>query len=104
MKVVMSGCESLSGSITESITQTSEDIRIRFKRTMASARRLQTSKTIEDLSELPHLLIIHDSRSDLGSLVARCAFHTQNPLMERLARDSVVGQFDVDAVSFLEEE
>lgn len=50
-----------------------------------------------------YLLVVHDSRSDLRGLVTRCAFHTQHPLMERLTRDPVVRQFDVDRIPLLEE-
>lgn len=50
-----------------------------------------------------YLLIIHDAWSDLRSLVARCAFNSQSPLMEGLSRDPIVRQFNIDRVLHLEE-
>lgn len=45
-----------------------------------------------------HLLVVDDAGPDLGGLVARCALHTQRALVERLPRDAVVGELDVDVL------
>lgn len=50
-----------------------------------------------------YLLIIHNAWSDLRSLVARCAFNSQSPLMEGLSRDAIVRQLNIDRVLHLED-
>lgn len=45
-----------------------------------------------------HLLVVDNAGPDLGGLVARGALHAQRALVERLPRDSVVRELDVDVL------
>lgn len=52
----------------------------------------------------PYFLIVHNARSDLRSLVARCALNSQCPLMKGLSRYAIVRQFNVDWILNLEQD
>lgn len=91
-KVVLYGCDVIEGWRPE----------VRDKHTTLSAIVQEKNTELSNVL-LQYLLVIHDSRSDLGGLVAWSTFHPKNPLMKRLARDSVVRQFNVDTLSLLEE-
>lgn len=51
----------------------------------------------------PYLLIVHDAWSDLRSLVTWRAFNSQRSLVERLSRNAIVRQLNVDWILYLEE-